>query len=265
MALQPNDEREKKSSVNTRGIQLYNSDSVDSAFPPSTVILGYWDEKFMSIRIHPAKEVQTEKEKFDYDHSLQVSVNYSNAVELLDGIPRIKEAFDKGEAANCYAVVSGTNLFGYGCAKNKKGDMVMYLAIHTDLNNDRIPKNSIYFEFPFGNRVEDYDVNTGSYTAANAKYGEFPLFETYLREFVKGSTKAVAHSTRTLLHFLHRRYDAKLDGIVEATNAQVNLPDSGRRGSYRPNLFGGGGASTPATTAEAAETSQEAVDEELPF
>ena len=254
MALQPNDEKEKKSSVNTRGLQLYNSDSVDSAFPPSTVILGYWDEKFMSIKIHPAKEVQTEKEKFDYDHSLQVSVNYSNAVELLDGIPRIKEAFDKGEAANCYAVVSGTNLFGYGCAKNKKGDMVMYLAIHTDLNNDRIPKNSIYFEFPFGTRVEDYDASTGSYTAASA----------YLKEFVKGSTKAVAHSTRTLLHFLHRRYDAKLDGIVEATNAQVNLPDSGRRGSYRPNLFGGGGAA-PATTAEAAETSQDAVDEELPF
>lgn len=231
---QPNQgDFQNRNNVNTRGIQLYNI----NGFYPSTVKFDFWNDSFASIAIFPAKakELQTEKDRYDYENRIAAAVSHPKVMELLDNIPRIIKAYEDGQDANSYVDIAGNNLFGYGTMKNKDGKQIFYLAVHKDLDDNRIPRQSAYYEFNFTQSISEYDPKTGNYAMVASKLGEFAIFRKYLEEAYAATTHAVAHSVKVAHDYWMRRLDAKVDAVVKATNARVEGFSSGNRA----RLFGG--------------------------
>lgn len=259
---QPNQgDNSNRNSINTRGIRLYNI----NGFYPSAMNLDFWNDVFLSISIYPAKakELQTEKDRYDYDNRIAAAVTVQKGIELLDNMPRIIEAFKEDKDANCYVDIANTNLFGYGTMK-VSDRRIFFVGIHRDLDDNRIPRQSAYFEFTFGQSVNNYDPKTGNYELGKHELGEFAQFKRYLETAVNAATHAVAHSIRAVNDFYWRRMEAKLDGVVKATNAVV---EGGFNPRYGSRLFGGQtDTSTMKSVINAAEksTSSNSVTTELP-
>ena len=70
MAFQNQNNKQNKS-VNSRGFQFYNKDSVD----PGTLIVSLWNQHVV-LKMHPAKEPskQTETSVYDYDKSINLVI-----------------------------------------------------------------------------------------------------------------------------------------------------------------------------------------------
>ena len=262
---QPNSE-ERRSSVNTRGVQFYNSEPVH--FPGSTVQLGFWDEKYFTARFNPMKANPTEKEKFDYDSGLSTAVNPDNVLHLIDGLEKVKKAHLEGKSANCYCVISNVHVFGYGTLNIPGKGNILYLALHKDLSPEtRKPKHSMYFEFPKPTfHIENYNPETGENQMVPSEFGEFAQFENFLYEARNVASKATAHSTRFVFDYMLRRLDAKVSGIMTATNAREEYQPSGGGFTRRQNVFSN---ASEAAKADNEPPKVEKIDgtetEELPF
>lgn len=220
-------------SINTKGYQFYNAEG----FGNSTLKVDLWNDSYVSVRIHPArpKHEQTDKEKFDYDRQVSSAIPANKVNELLDAVPRIIKAFADDKDANAYVDVAGNNLVGIGTLK-KSGHRFYYFAIHRNLDDDKIPEVSAYFEFPKSYRIEDYDPASGKHSMNEIAGGEFPLFVKALEEQVKAVNKAVAHSVRMAFDMVITRVESKLDAIGKATNAKFDPVTKYGAGSTR--LFG---------------------------
>lgn len=220
-------------SVNTKGYQFYNAEG----FGNSTLKVDLWNEAFISVHIHPArpKHEQTDKEKFDYDRQVSSAIPAIKVNELLDAVPRIIKAFEEGKDANAYVDVAGNNLVGIGTMKYN-GNQIYYFAMHRNLDEDKLPEVSAYFEFPKSYRIEDYDPKTGKHGMNGISGGEFHLFVKCLEEQVRAVNKATAHSVRVAFDMVLTRLESKLDAIGKATNAKFDPVTKYGAGSTR--LFG---------------------------
>lgn len=257
--------KENKLNVNTRGIQLYNTEGFD----PSTLVLDFWNDSMFSIKLHPAKEKakQTEREKFDYEQSVNTALSMNKAVELLANTDKVWEAHTKNEEVSFYVNISGVNLLGIG-TKNIDDRNVIFFAIHKQLNDNRIPAMSMYYEFLPGEIITNFDPATGNFGKENSGRGEYELFVRYLSNGIDAMSKAVCHSIRVVDNFYRKRIEDKIDSIMAATGAQNNYANNGgNRGGSGRSLFNGSDSSSsaPRHTAEEETISGDNIDEELPF
>jgi hypothetical protein len=263
---QANSKDAGKVNVNTRGLQLYNL----GGFDPTTLVLDFWNDSMFSIKLHPAKEKakQTDREKFDYDQVVSTALSVNKAIELFSNVKAIKDAYIAGEETSRYVSISEVNLLGIG-TKKIDDRMVFFFAIHKQLNDNRIPQASMYYEFLIGDVIKDYDPKTGEFDKADSSFGEFELFVRYLENGVNAMTKSVAHSIRVVNNFYHKRIEDKIDSIMAATGAQNNFSRGsyGSRGNGR-SLFGTGSSNEAPAGKNAAEESvatSDNLEEEIPF
>ena len=271
-----------KESVNTRGFQLYNSFGEFK----STMSVGYWNDVFLTISIAPLrpKELQTEKEKFDYENDIRAAINTQKLIELLNNYDRIVEAYRKGESANAYVDVSGNNLVGFGTMKGAEGQ-IFYMAIHRGLNDNRIPSQSGYYQFNHGQSINNYDPKAGTYEIGSDELGEFGLIKKAFEYCIENTMHATAHSIRVVSDWSRQRTENKLDAI--ASKLGINVEQfSGRKnrlfGSMHPGdkvtiqnvtnaaaaAFAGEDAPKPESGSEPARTTTTELpgaDAELPF
>ena len=258
--------REQRQTVNTRGLQLYNSEGFD----PSTLVLDFWDNAMFSIKLHPAKEKakQTDREKFDYDQVVNTALSITKAAELLAHVPELVAAHEAGEEISRYVDISGVNLLGIG-TKVIDGNCVYFFAIHKQLNDNRIPQASMYYEFLPSECIANYDPKTGEFEKMNkGGKGEFELFIRYLDNGINALTKAYAHSIRVVDQFFRKRLEDKVDSTMVATGAQNNYANNGggrrNNGGGNSSLFNEpSGRSAPSAAQET--ISGDNLDEELPF
>ena len=255
-------------SVNTRGLQFYNTEG----FEPSTLVLNYWNDNMFSIKIHPAKEQskQTEREKFDYEKSTSSALSITKAEELLSHVGEVIEAHQKGEECSFYVCIAGVHLMGIG-TKNIGDRNVIFFAIHKELNNERIPAESAYFEFNASECITQYDPATGKFEMGNAAPAEFNLFVKYLGTGINAMTKATAHSIRVVNHFYSKRIEDKIDSLMAANGVEYSGNNGGsryRNGGGR-SLFGGSSNANATDNRADAEVTNAStagsLDEEIPF
>lgn len=258
-------EKNNQNDINSRGLQLYNSEGFD----PSMVSLDFWNDTMFSIRIHPAleKSKQTDKKKFDYDHSTTTALSVNKALEILAHADDIRQAFAKGEDRCFYVEISGVNLFGIGTME-ANGKRVIYIAIHRNLDNNRIPSASAYYEFVPNRVIKNYDPKTGNFESSDALTGEFELFTRYLSVGIDGMTRGTAHSIRALARFYERRMESKLDTLMKANGCEYQSSNSsgGRYNRSSTTLFNhAGNGSAPVNQASESVISADALEDELPF
>lgn len=258
--------KEERKTVNTRGLQFYNTEG----FCPSTLVCDYWDNGMFSIKVHPAKEKakQTEREKFDYEQAVQTALNMNKASDLLAFFPDLIKAHEEGKEISRYVDIAGVNLLGVG-TRNIDGHTVFYFAIHKQLNNDRIPQASMYYQFNEADVIADYNPETGEFSKATGSLGEFEVFTKYLQNGINSMTKAYTHSNRVVDQFFRKRLEDKIDSLMLATGAQNNYANNGNSGYRRggnTNLFSdNSGASKNNSKAPEEQADPSNLDEELPF
>lgn len=262
--------KDAKQNVNTRGIQLYNTEGFD----PTTLVLDYWNDSMFSIKLHPAKEKskQTDREKFDYEQVVSTALSMNKAVEILSYCDKIWDAHVAKEEVSCYVNISGVNLLGIG-TKNIDDKNVIFFAIHKQLNDNRIPQMSMYYEFLPGEIITNYDPTTGTFGKEASGRGEFELFVRYLSNGIDSMGKSISHSIRVVDNFFRKRLEDKIDSVMAATGAQNNYANNGggnRRSNGGSSLFNGDSNSSNASAMSKPGAEEESIsgtnlEEDLPF
>ena len=99
-----NKNNQKNESVNTRGIQMKNR----LGFEASTLVVQYWDDK-LNVMLHPQLKNPTEKQVYDYEQKIMVTLRVDKAQSLLKALELIiDKAVDEDKEASV-AIVLGTS------------------------------------------------------------------------------------------------------------------------------------------------------------
>lgn len=252
---QPNDNNNRKSIIST-GYQFYNENA--------TMVVSFWNDIFISIKMYPAlpESERTETRQYDYDKGVTTAINSYKSSQLFAQFGDITRAFDNGEEASYYVDVSGNNLIGIGTKKiDIKGEktQVCYLAIHKNLNENKIPEKSFYFYFGDKYIIKDYNPNTGDYRQTITKSGDFITFMDILRSQSIAANKAIAHSVKVVLNSTFNKFDMKIDAI--ANNLKVKYPNSySSRYQTGKKLFGNSSQSDTEEMDSVMRKAEEAID-----
>jgi len=244
MSITQNNTKDSKPSVNTNGIQFSNKDG----FEASTLVLGYWNDK-LSIKMHPAleKSKQTEKQVFDYDHSVMTSLTVEKMQTLLDGIEEyILPALISGIDKSVSVIVGSDSLVTIGTGLSLAGRIAPYLAIHKSLQEGtRKPESSIYYEFKSSPIVLDYEAVSGSCEQSVDKFAEFKAFLNCVKFAIATLMNAGVH----VLRHSDKYYRDKLLADITAIANKLGIATADvKKFTSKPDVFGLNKATQPRTT-----------------
>ena len=194
-----NNKSDKKPSVNTRGVQLYNQESIN----PSTIALGFWND-YLSIRINPAfpKDKRTETKVYDYETYISATLVAEDGFILADAIKNeilpaiVRNTMATEKESVTKSIVFGRNKMILVSTGTKSNDFKPYVAIMTGLNEKRIPEDVLIYEFKSSNLINDYDAGTGEFESSSDFPSGMVTFMNFLKEGAKALLHAEAHSTR---------------------------------------------------------------------
>ena len=213
--------------VNTRGYRFMNKDG----FCPSTLVCGYWNE-MISLKIHPAlpESSQTQSQVYDYNQVLATSLSLEKALILVKKTqeliyPAIQNAQDKSIAV----LIGGNNLVQIGYKAEMKAS---YIGIHKGLDPEsKKPQDSLYYQFVDSSEItiEDYDPETGNYSATTPVECELQTFIEILKSSIKALSGAFSHDSR----YRDKFYRDKLCSDLSQIGSKLGL-DLSSGGGYAP-------------------------------
>lgn len=214
----------KTDSVNTRGIQFKNS----KGFEVSSLVLQYWDDK-LNVILHPQLANPTEKQVYDYEKKIMVTLRPDKAKALLKASELILDKAIKENKETSIAVrLSGTNMLVLSTVLHENSLFVV-LTVCRDLNPEtRKPSQRYSYTFIKDEEViEGYDPKSGSFENVVEIQSEYDVFKTSLEEYIKVSCQAQVHSDR----FYDKFYRNGLMDKVTKIGNKVGALDSGNFGS----------------------------------
>jgi hypothetical protein len=229
-----NKNNQKNDSVNTRGIQLKNR----LGFEASTLVVQYWDEK-LNIMLHPQLKNPTEKQVYDYEQRIMVTLRLDKAVSLLRALELIiDKAIEEDKEASVAIVLpksSSTDMLVVE-AKKREGSMEVVCHVCRDLNpQTKLPGQRFSYTFIKDEEViEGYNLQTGEINDIKVYHTEFELFKEALREYIKVSMQGSVHADR----YNDKFYRNSLMEKVTKIGNKVGALDSGNfTGSYNKATF----------------------------
>jgi hypothetical protein len=229
-----NKNNQKNDSVNTRGIQLKNR----LGFEASTLVVQYWDEK-LNIMLHPQLKNPTEKQVYDYEQRIMVTLRLDKAVSLLRALELIiDKAIEEDKEASVAIVLpksSSTDMLVVE-AKKREGSMEVVCHVCRDLNpQTKLPGQRFSYTFIKDEEViEGYNLQTGELNDIKVYHTEFELFKEALREYIKVSMQGSVHADR----YNDKFYRNSLMEKVTKIGNKVGALDSGNfTGSYNKATF----------------------------
>lgn len=195
MANQTNNQ-EKQQTVNTRGYHTSNS----AAIKASACEWSFQGE-MLKIIITPElpEHEQTERRRYDYDHSWITCVSRLKCLDLFNQMKlSVLPAMEKKENIFVSVPVAEVNQFGFGVYFDEKGSHE-YLKLIRNINpTDLTSKDEIVYEFRKGEVIVNYDNNTGKFTDRQLNETEMLLFVSDLDNFIRASSKAYNHANRVV-------------------------------------------------------------------
>ena len=229
-----NKNNQKNESVNTRGIQMKNR----LGFEASTLVVQYWDDK-LNVMLHPQLKNPTEKQVYDYEQKIMVTLRVDKAQSLLKALELIiDKAIDEDKEASV-AIVLGTSTATNAIvieAKKREGSLDIICHVCRDLNpQSKLPAQRFSYTFIKDEEViEGYNVQTGEIEDIKVYQTEYELFKEALREFIRITMQGDVHSDR----FNDKFYRNSLMDKVTKIGNKVGALDSGNfTGSYNKATF----------------------------
>lgn len=225
---------QKNDSVNTRGIQMKNRFGVDA----STLVVQYWDDK-LNIMLHPQLKNPSEKQVYDYEQRIMVTLRVDKAQGLLKALDLIiDKAIEEDKEASVGLLLgssSATNMLVVTTVK-REGSLDVVLYVCRDINpTTKLPDQRFSYTFIKDDEIiEGYNVETGSIEDIKTIHSEYMLFKEALREYVRIMMQGDVHSDR----YNDKYYRNSLIDKVTKIGDKVGALDSGHyTGSYNKNTF----------------------------
>ena len=250
MANQNNNNNSQVAQVTTRGYHTSNSDAVKAtAFE--------WSYQGEMLRLITSEELpeneQTEKRRYDYDHSWITCLTRLKCLDLAEQIkklviPAIKEKVDK-----FVSVTVGTvNQFGLGVKFDENGKMTCYTKLIRNINPENLTSaDEIVYEFRKGEVIVDYDNGTGKFGNRIQDEAEMYLFLKDLDNFVNASSKAYNHANRLVDKTYKDMIIADIRAIGAKVGAEVSTPYAAQRAGAKygqTSLFDNNAMNAPSET-----------------
>ena len=229
-----NKNNQKNESVNTRGIQMKNR----LGFEASTLVVQYWDDK-LNVMLHPQLKNPTEKQVYDYEQKIMVTLRVDIAQSLLKALELIIDKAVEEDKEASVAIVLGTANATNAIvieAKKREGSLDIICHVCRDLNpQSKLPAQRFSYTFIKDEEViEGYNVQTGEIEDIKVYQTEYELFKEALREFIRISMQGDVHSDR----FNDKFYRNSLMDKVTKIGNKVGALDSGNfTGSYNKATF----------------------------
>lgn len=222
-----NKQNKNEINVNTRGYRFMNRDG----FCPSTLVCGYWNE-MISLKIHPAlpESSQTQSQVYDYNQVLATSLSLEKALILVKKTQElIYPAIQNGQNKSIAVLIGGNNLVQIGYKAEMKAS---YIGIHKGLDPEsKKPQDSLYYQFLDSSEItiEDYDPETGNYSATTPVECELQTFIEILKSSIKALSGAFSHDSR----YRDKFYRDKLCNDLSQIGSKLGL-DLSSGGGYVP-------------------------------
>ena len=225
---------QKNDSVNTRGIQMKNRFGVDS----STLVVQYWDDK-LNIMLHPQLKNPTEKQVYDYEQRIMVTLRVDKAQSLLKAMDVIiDKAIEEDKEASVGITLgstSGTNMLVLSTVK-REGTLDVVAYVCREINpTTKLPGQKFSYTFIKDEEViEGYNPDTGSIEDIKLIHSENEVFKEAIREYIRIMMQADVHANR----YNDKFYRNSLIDKVTKIGDKVGALDSGHyTGSYNKSPF----------------------------
>ena len=224
----------KNESVNTRGIQMKNQTGVEA----STLVVQYWDDK-LNVMLHPRLKNPTEKQVYDYEQKIMVTLRVDKAQSLLKAMNLIIDKALEEDKEASVAIILGTSTATNMLvleAKKREGSMDVVCHVCRELNpQTKLPGQRFSYTFIKDEEIiEGYNVQTGEIEDVKIYHSEYELFKEALKEFIRISMQGDVHSDR----YNDRFYRNSLMDKVTKIGSKVGALDSGNfTGSYNKATF----------------------------
>lgn len=228
------DNNAKNDSVNTRGIQMKNR----LGFEASTLVVQYWDDK-LNIMLHPQLKNPTEKQVYDYEQKIMVTLRVDKAQSLLKALNLIIDKAIEEDKEASVAIILGTSTTTNMLvveAKKREGSMDIVCHVCRDLNpQTKLPGQRFSYTFIKDEEIiEGYNLQTGEISDIKVYQSEYELFKEALKEFMRISMQGDVHSDR----YNDKFYRNSLMDKVTKIGSKVGALDSGNfTGSYNKATF----------------------------
>lgn len=228
------DNNSKNESVNTRGIQMKNQTGVEA----STLVVQYWDDK-LNIMLHPRLKNPTEKQVYDYEQKIMVTLRVDKAQSLLKALNLIIDKAIEEDKEASVAIILGTSTTTNMLvveAKKREGSMDVVCHVCRDLNpQTKLPGQRFSYTFIKDEEIiEGYNLQTGEISDIKVYHSEYELFKEALKEYMRISMQGDVHSDR----YNDKFYRNSLMDKVTKIGSKVGALDSGNfTGSYNKATF----------------------------
>lgn len=235
--------------ASTRGYHTFNPNAIKvSAFDWS-----FQGEMFkLVITPELPENEQTEKRRYDYDHSWITCLTRIKCLDLLNNVkeivlPKIKDKVD----AFVSVTVADVNQFGLGI-KFVDGKLVSYAKLIRNINpNDLTSQDEIAYEFRNGEVIVNYDNVNGSFAERIQNNVEFTLFLKDMENFVNASSKAYTHANRVVEKFYKDQVLGNINAIGNKVGADIQTYNSAQKSGAKygqTSLFDNTAVSAPSDT-----------------
>lgn len=221
-------------SVNTRGIQLMNREG----FEVSTLVVQYWDDK-LNIMLHPQLKNPTERQVYDYEQKIMITLRPDKAQSLLKAMELIiDKAIEEDKEASVGITLSSkerTNMLVISTIK-REGELNVVAHVCREINPEtKLPGQRFSYTFIKDDEVvEGYDIKSGNIEDIRVIQSEYLVFKEAIKEYIRVSLQANVHSDR----YYDRFYRNSLMDKVTKTGSKVGALDSGHySGSYNKSSF----------------------------
>lgn len=224
----------KNESVNTRGIQMKNKEG----FEASTLVVQYWDDK-LNIMLHPQLKNPTEKQVYDYEQKIMVTLRVDKAQSLLKAMDLIIDKAieeDKEASVGITLGTSTSNNMLVVAAVKREGLMNVVVHVCREISPEtKLPGQRFSYTFIKDDEVvEGYDVKTGAIEDIQVVQTEYLVFKEAIREYIRMMMQANVHSDR----YCDKFYRTSLMDKVTKIGGKVGALDSGHHsGSYNKSSF----------------------------
>ena len=238
--------------INTPGFQIYSESS--------TLVTEFWN-KFVMVKLHPAKPEGERSDKSVYDYKKQLAIGLTAENAVLMGkyiLDDIYPALLKGEERTRAIVTSKVNMLVVSTGVKMHGEVHPYIAICKNINETRKPGEYMVLDLQKGVRITEYNHLTGDFSAQE-DYGDLYVLGKFF-ETCEALLNAGVHAEKFVNRFLiNRGYEfraAVSNKLGIETANKTNYVNRGNSGA-NDNLWD---TTTPTESLSTAEVSTASFD-----
>jgi hypothetical protein len=231
MATNQNNQEQVRE-VQTRGYRTFNSNAIKA-----TAFEWSYQGDMLKLIITPElpENEQTEKRRYDYQHSWITCISRPKCIDLWNQIEeKILPALANKTEKFISVPVAEVNQFGIGLRADDKQGVVAYAKLIRNIDAQTLKSSDeIVYEFRKGEVIEDYDNSTGKFGGRTITENELYLFLEDTKSFIHGSSKAFNHANRTVDKSYKDMLIGDIRSIGNKVGAEMSTPYSAQRAGAR--------------------------------